>query len=77
MTDKRHNAAMKMHEEILRDSGMGPYASTKEAAAALSTRRETISRLVSDGSLRATRINRSLRIPRKELARFLALGEEG
>lgn len=62
------------HEEILRAEGLGPYVSTNEAAAALGTRRETISRLVSDGKLTATRLNNRLRIPRAALARFLTLG---
>lgn len=67
--------AVTQHDETLARAGYGPYLRTREVAQALNIRRETVSRLVQDGKLHATRLNRELRIPRVELARFLALGD--
>lgn len=63
------------HDKTLVEAGYGPYMRTREVAQVLKVRRETVSRLVQNGQLHATRLNRELRIPRVELARFLALGE--
>ena len=54
------------------DQGQKLVLTYREAAASLGVCERTVWGLVRDGSLRAVRIGRSVRIPVSELERFLA-----
>lgn len=63
------------HERILRDEGMGPYLTTGQVQQVLNCDRSTVYRLKSDGKLTPTRVERDLRFTRRDVARYLAMGE--
>lgn len=63
------------HERILRDEGFGPYLTTQQVRQALACDRTTVYRLKDEGKLTATRIERALRFSRRDVARYLAMGE--
>lgn len=57
--------------ELVENSGVRPALTTTEVAAALGVSRRTVLRRVEDGSIRAMRLGKAVRIPKAELDRLL------
>lgn len=63
----------KEFEDQLKDDGYGETLKAAEVENVLGVHRQTVLRLVRDGALPAFRVNRHVRVRRRDLAQFLNL----
>lgn len=62
-------------DRALKDDGYGTFMRRRDVQESLSIAKSTVYKLIDDGQLESVKLARQLRIRRRDVARFVAMGD--